>query len=134
MRQLKKSDFSVGQTIYLRIIPHSNPWRRIKEEDLKNPENQIIETTVLKVGNKYITTGPDYCPLKFDIKDDFKQASYYGTEYEIYLSAEDIVKEIKREEMFAEIREAFDFSYKKSKFSYEQINAVYNILFPETEI
>lgn len=133
MKQLKKSDFSIGQTVYLRIIPHSNEWRRIKDEDLENPEKQIVEATVLKVGNKYITANANYRSLKFDLTDNGTEATEYSKNYELYLEREDIIKDIIKERKSNEIRKSFEFSWQRNKFSYEQINAVYNILFPETE-
>ena len=132
MKQFKKSDFSVGQTVYLRIIPHSNEWRRIKDKDLKNPENHIIEATVLKIGNKYITVSITYRQLKFDVSDNFREVSEYSGNYELYLLKEDIINDIKKENMIQKIRKSFDF-FSGFDFSYEQIESVYNILFPETE-
>lgn len=86
---MNRSDFMVGQTVYLKTISHLRDcWKR----------ERIVEATVIKIGKRYIHVVPGK-PSKnvyrgwvyqFDMQNDFKQKTEYSIEYVLFLSEQAI--------------------------------------------
>lgn len=81
---MKKSDFKVGQKVY--IEPIRNARRRSAE---------IIQTEVTKVGTKYVEV-LEPRQVKFNISDGMEKKDIYASDYILHLSREEI--ELKREQ------------------------------------
>ena len=78
---MEKSDFKVGQTVFLKTRSYGMCWEQEK----------IEEATVKTIGRKYITveTSP-YREYQFDIEGDFREKTDCSPTYELYLSKQDI--------------------------------------------
>lgn len=125
-----KSDFSIGQKVYLRIIEGSNAARYIEKN---NPEAWIKEKIVTKIGKKYITVaderGIQYGEEKFDLTNNFAQYYAVGSrDYKLYLSKEDILKDIEGEKIYSEIKKALSGWKNERKYTLEQLQKVKEIL------
>lgn len=118
---MKKEDFKPGQTVYLLPV-------RFLAYDYLRIEKQIIETTVLSVGRKYITC--DFGrTIKFDITNDFREVTNYSTSYKLFLSKEDIKKEFKRKQMEERISTAFHFpNLAVRKMTFEELQTIFDIV------
>lgn len=117
---MKKEDFKPGQTVYL--IPV-----RMMKWDYLRIEKQIRETKVVSVGRKYITV--EYANIKFDIANDFREVTQYAIEYKLYLSKEDIQKDLKRRQMEERISTAFHFpNHVARKMTFDELETVFNIV------
>lgn len=92
---MQKEDFKVGQTVYLLEL-------RFTEFDYHRIERRIREVKVLCVGRKYITV--DYCGgIRFDMTNEFREVTDYSPTYSLYLSKEEIQRELKRKATINEI-------------------------------
>lgn len=118
---MKKEDFKPGQTVYLLPV-------RFMAFDYLRIEKQIIETTVLSVGRKYIKV--KYCGgIRFDITNDFRQVTNYSIDYKLYLSKEDIKADFKRRKMEERISTAFHFpNHVARKMTFDELETVFNIV------
>lgn len=123
----------VGQRVYLKIIKGSNAARYIDKDEADNIELWIKEKVVTKIGRKYITVMDSVESTcgeeKFDITENF--AHYYtvgNAEYELYLSKEDILDDIKCEELYYDIKKLFSSWGNKREFTLAQLQKVKDIL------
>lgn len=118
---MKKEDFKPGQTVYL--LP-----MRFMAFDYLRIEKQIIETTVLSVGRKYITC--DFGrKIRFDIANDFREFTPYSVDYKLYLSKEDIQNDFKRRKMEERISTAFHFpNHVARKMTFDELQTVFDIV------
>lgn len=127
--KMEKSDFKVGQIVYLRIIKGSNAARRLShtDKDLSDINSYIIETTVTNVGRKYIMTDGG---IKFDATDEFRQVyTYGGVEYQLFLSKQDIYDTVEKEVICELLRSKFGLYCRCEKeYTLEQLQAVKDIL------
>lgn len=74
---MTRNDFMVGQTVYLKTVSHLfDCW--IKET--------IHEGVVTKIGRKYITVKCGAWEYRFNIANDFRQETEFGTDYELFLT------------------------------------------------
>lgn len=93
---MKKEDFYKGQTVWVYLVGDAARGRSKVEE-------RIQEWEVVNVGRKYITAQPKGSDSrwkeKFDIANNFRHVYDIGTEdYKLYLSKEDILHDIKRDQ------------------------------------
>ena len=118
---MKKEDFKPGQTVYLLPV-------RFMAFDYLRIEKQIIETTVLSVGRKYIKV--NRCGgMRFDINNDFQEVTNYSIEYKLFLSKEDIKGYFKRKQMEERISTAFHFpNHVARKMTFDELETVFNIV------
>lgn len=118
---MKKEDFKPGQTVYLLPV-------RFMAFDYLRIEKQIIETTVLSVGRKYIKV--NRCGgLQFEIENDFREKTDYAIQYKLYLSKEDIKEDFKRRKMEERISTVFHFpNYVARKMTFDELETVFNIV------
>ena len=86
-RNLKKSDFAVGQTVYLLMSERGNKRRIYRNQ----PEKWIVAQNVEAIGKKYITAGG----YKFDMTSDFRNTNDGIEDWEIYLTREDAENSLK---------------------------------------
>ena len=90
---MKKEDFYKGQTVWVYLMGNAARGRKTVEE-------RIQEWEVISVGRKYITARQkDGCrwEAKFDIENDFSHVYKFGsTDYELYLSKDEIYEQVKR--------------------------------------
>ena len=118
---MKKEDFKPGQTVYLLPV-------RFMAYDYLRIEKQIIETTVLSVGRKYIKV--NRCGwIRFDMTNDFREVTNYSIEYKLFLSKEDIRNDFKRRKMEERISTAFHFpNHVARKMTFEELETVHGIV------
>lgn len=91
---MKKSDFKVGQTAFLKTRSYGMCWEKEK----------IEEATVKTIGRKYITVAVSPCrEYQFDIEGDFCEKTDCSPTYELYLSKQDIYDYWQREYLFWKI-------------------------------
>ena len=117
MQELKKSDFCMGQTVYLLKI-----WNSY---DLQNLDRDIHPVTVTAIGRKYLTVD-FFGPVQFDITDNFRHHSVYGPEWELHLSKEGARKSVETSEMYKIVRNVAD-KYLRD-LSLEDLKEVYGII------
>ncbi len=118
---MKKADFKPGQTVY--VLPV-----KLMEFDYLRIEKQIREATVLSVGRKYITV-ECFGKIRFDIANEFREATDYIVTYRLFLSKEDIKNEFKRRRMEERIKTAFHFpNHITRKMTFEDLQAVFDIV------
>lgn len=91
---MKKEDFYKGQNVWVYLVGNAS-------RGIKTVEERIQEWEVVSVGRKYITAKPkgdgSGWEQKFEIANNFRHVYKYGVEdYELYLSKEDILHDIKR--------------------------------------
>ena len=128
---MEKKDFKIGQNVYLKIVEGSNRARRIN--DKCNIDNWIEEKTVTKIGNKYITVAnpnnTEWGEEKFDVTNNFNH--FYtcgGQDYELFLSKEDILRDLESEKLYNKIKDKFSSWKNKSKYTLEQLQSMIEIL------
>ena len=100
---------------------------RISERK-RNPEDNIIEAKVLSVGRKYLTV-MHLGEIKFDMKKDFRQVTVYAPEYRLYLTKEEVLKEIDRDKKRKEITQ--ECSWRGNvveKMTDEELETIYKIV------
>lgn len=85
---MNKSDFKVGQTVYIRIIPGSNAARSQSDKD---PLKWVFARKVKSIGRKYISLDDGLYDIRFNISD-FK---HENLEYEVFLTEEAAVDKAK---------------------------------------
>lgn len=89
---MRKEDFYKGQTVWVYLIGNAARGRKTTEE-------RIQEWEIIKVGRKYITAKSKNGgrERRFDIENNFRHVYTYGTsDYELYLTKEEIYEEIER--------------------------------------
>ena len=81
MRLMEKSDFKVGQTVYLKTRSYGMCWEK----------DRIGEATIKTIGRKYITVAVSPCwEYQFDIEGDSCEKTVCSPTYELYISKQDI--------------------------------------------
>ena len=98
---MRKEDFHKGQTVWVYLIGNAARGRKTTEE-------LIQEWEVLKVGRKYITAKSKSggWEQRFDIENNFRHVYTYGTsDYELYLTKEEIYEEIERSNRIEHIKQ-----------------------------
>ena len=129
---MQKSDFKKGQIVFLKIIEGSNAYRRMPAEKHNDIELLIIKTTVTSVGSKYIIvndTDNKWTENKFEIDNNFNHWVPAGSmDYKLFLSKQDAYDSIESENLYREIKNAFD-SWKNNRgYNLDQLRAIKNIL------
>lgn len=126
---MQKSDFKVGNTVWLKIIEGSNRARysNINPNDV---ESWIVEATVENVGSKFISVKIRGTQIvKFNIKNNFHQIYVCGgADYKLYLSKQDVLNDIESENIYQEIKNDFMASRNHKKLSLEQLRKIKEIL------
>lgn len=117
---MKKEDFKVGQTVYLRLT--GNAARGRTGDDL------IREAKVVSVGRKYITVSPGYYgEVKFDSENNFREKTNYCVDHELFLTKQDIADDIEKDKLAILIAEKAD-SYKLKKYPIETLREIKRLL------
>lgn len=83
---MNREDFQKGQTVFIRESPA-----------YRSGDTRIIETKVKSVGRKYVTV--EYMDTRFRIEENFRQDTIYSPRLHLYLSREEIEREIARNEL-----------------------------------
>lgn len=95
------SDFKKGQIVY------------VKEYDFGQKEPTIHEANVVCVGRKYVTVKMNrWREIKFDASNDFRQVTDRTPTFYLYLSKEDIQKEMERKRKERKLEEYFTYRYR----------------------
>lgn len=92
---MKKNDFQIGQKVFLRNI------------EMRRGQKLIVECSVKAIGRRYITVASHLGEKKFDMSENFKEVTIYSPSWALYLSEEEIKKDIKRQESKKEVAVAF---------------------------
>lgn len=115
---MTKEDFKVGQTVYLlQILNYRNN---------ATAEERIREVKVVSVGRKYITVD-FWGKVKFDSTDNFKEVTVYSPSYALYLSKEQILQDIHKEQMIKDVYSSFNFGLVR-RMSHEDLQTVFDIM------
>ena len=125
----RKLDLKKDQEVIIRHI--NDKIRYIKDKSIENIDEWITKGTVLKIGRKYIEIDMRYISNeKFDIEFDYVQKTKYGSpDYKIYLSKEEIVEEIKCEELYDQIQNTFGrYGRNNNKFNLNQLQRIVDII------
>lgn len=78
---MEKSDFKVGQMVFLKTRSYGMCWEKEK----------IEEATVTTIGRKYITVAVSpWRKYQFDIEENFREKTDTSPTYDLYLSKQDI--------------------------------------------
>ena len=113
---MKKSDFTKGQTVWLKYVGN------------RRGEVEISERTVKSIGSKYITVSLNrYKDVKFEIENNFIEHTDYRIQYSLYLSREDIEKENELRERRDYVRRVFRSEQLEFKLSEEDLNIICEI-------
>jgi len=126
----RKLDLKVGQEVVVRIIVGSNASRREKMT-LDNIDNWCFAGEVTKIGRKYITAKfNNWQEYQFEIESDYRNKyTYGGADYQLYLSKDEVVKEMEAEELFSELRNHFGgWGKNANKFSLNQLQRIISIV------
>lgn len=129
---MEKSDFKMGQKVYLKIIKGSNAARHISKDEVNNLESWIKEGVVTAVGKKYITVRNIECLYDtelFDATQNFMH--YYGVgsaDYVLYLSKDDILQDMECEKIYSEIKNLFSLGENERRYTLDQLQKVKEIL------
>lgn len=112
-------DIKVGTTVYLK--PGYNTSRR---------NIGVIETTIVKVGRKYIEVEEGNGVrrgIKFDITNGLKQVTNYTPEWILYFSKEEIEEEQEYNKLIEICRKNFD-RWEGKEFTLDQLRRIKAIL------
>ena len=78
---MHKSDFKVGQTVFLKTRSFGMCWEKEK----------IEEATVKTIRRKYITVAVSSCrEYQFDMGENFREKTDISPTYDLYLSEQDV--------------------------------------------
>ena len=129
LRLERKLDLQVGQKVVVACINDSVRYLRREEGIGKhNIDKWTTEGEVVKIGRKIITVKTNGWEYKFDSTNDYEEPCKYGSpDRKLYLSKEEIIRELDFDDMVWEIKSVFT-SYGKVKLSYEQVKEMYNIM------
>lgn len=115
---MKKSDFKLGQTVYLKAINDN-------ARNLKDGEVKIDKAIVTKVGNKYITIsrGKWDNGIQFDYTNEFFEKVNIGSpDYLLLLDPKQLDEEKQAEAFIKKIRSVFyGFDYNKCDLSLDKL-------------
>lgn len=108
------SDFKKRQIVY------------VKESVYRQKEPEIHEANVISVGRKYVTVKMNgWREIKFDASDDFRQVTDYTPTFYLYLSKEDIHKEMERNRKERKLEEYFSWQRRMAaKLSDEDLESM----------
>lgn len=111
---MKLSDFEKGQIVY------------VKESVYRQKEPEIHEANVVSVGRKYVTVKTNgWREIKFDASNEFRQVTDYTPTFYLYLSKEDIYKEMERNRKERKLEEYFSYRYRViSKLSDDDLESM----------
>jgi len=85
--------FAVGQKVWI-------------SGDVRHDKEGIYETTVSKIGRKYVYTGEEYRSKKFDAKT-LREVSVYTSYRRLYLSKRDYYDDLERDANWKKLRNYF---------------------------
>ena len=121
---MNKSDFKVGQTVYIRIIPVSNAARSQSGTD---PLKWVFARKVKSVGRRYVTVEDSYSDIRFDVSNDFK---HENLEYEVFLTEEAAIDKVKAVSVGLSISQKLSklVSWRTTDISYTDLIAISEIL------
>lgn len=130
---MDKSDFKIGQKVYLKIIKGSNAARYISKDKNEDFESWIKEKVVTNIGKKYITVmnsmDATYGEERFDITQNFKNYYTVGcANYKLYLSKDKILEDMKCEKLYSEIKNLFSSWENERSYTLDQLQKVKEIL------
>lgn len=78
---MEKSDFKVGQTVFLKTRSYGMCWENEK----------IEEATITTIGRKYITVAVSpWRKYQFDMEENFREKTETSATYDLYSSKQDI--------------------------------------------
>jgi hypothetical protein len=127
----RKLDLKVGQKVAVKIEEHSNASRHV-DMNLDNIDKWCFDGEVTKIGKKYITVSfkGGYNPVEqFIVDEDYSQkVKAGGSNYRLYSSKEEVIREYKSEKLYTSIRNNFNDFDNNNKFSLEQLEKIMDII------
>jgi hypothetical protein len=124
----RKLDLKVNQEVIIRYI--NDKIRYEKDTSIKNIDSWTTVGTVTKIGRKYLDVEFNGFLYKFDMEWDYREKVNCGSpNYKLYLSKEEILDEIKAEELYSKVRDSFDsYGGNNGKFTLNQLERIKNII------
>jgi predicted metal-dependent phosphotriesterase family hydrolase len=118
---MNKEDFKVGQQVF--VLSTSRRYT-------VNGGRTVIECTVKSIGRKYLVVSrdgySDSWDIKFDMTDDFREATDYAVYNHLYLTEQEILDEMRRDRLILKVNTFFR-QYISSRCStefFEQVEAL----------
>lgn len=118
---MRKADFKKGQTVYLLPL-------RFAGYEYHRIEGLIKEAKVETVGRQYLTVEYYGRPIRFDLFRDFIEVTNCSPNYRLYLSKEDIRKEIERKAEKKLICDSFKWTGILDRMSDEDVQTIVDIV------
>lgn len=123
-------NLKLGQEVAVRIKDFSNARQRLgRRLTLENIDDWCFTGVVTKITKKYITveyaTGTD--KTQFSIEDDYNERyKTGGSDYQLYESKEDIITELKVNELRSSLKDMINNS--DNQYTLDQLERVMSIL------
>lgn len=115
------TEFNIGDTVYLKAV--GNNARRDKEA-------RIAEFQIKKIGKKYLEvwkSDMEYYTVKFNMEDDFREATNYSPNWKLYFSKQEILDEEEALKITEEIRKVFN-RFGRVNLSLDQLRKIKDII------
>lgn len=117
-------DFTVGQKVWIKLTGNASRG--------KSGNDLIQEWEVVSVGRKYVTAKCGWREYKFEVCDYnnscLKQVTNYTADYHLYMSKEDIEKELEKSRLFLEVSDCFRNFGSERNFTLEQLREIKAII------
>jgi len=124
----RKLNLKKGQKVVVRYI--NDKLRGIPDKSINGIDRWAVSGEATKVGRKYIYVKiGSYNEQQFDIEDDYRQKTNIGSpDYKLYTSKEEILAEIKAEELYTDVKRYFSSWSNDNKFTLDQLERVKDIV------
>lgn len=124
----RKLHLKKGQKVVVRYI--NDKLRGIPDTSINGIANWTTSGEATKVGRKYIYVKiGSYNEQQFDIEDDYRQKTNIGSpDYKLYTSKEEILAEIKTEDLYTDIKRYFSSWSNSNKFTLNQLERIKDIV------
>ena len=116
------------QTVIIRYI--NDRLRYETDTSINNIDEWTTEGKITKIGRKYIEVDMGGYLDKFDIEWNYNQKVNAGSpDYRLYLSKEEIINEIKAEELYKKLHNHFGgYGNNSGEFSLSQLERILEIV------
>lgn len=121
--EMKKSNFTVGQTVYLQAINDNARY-------LKDDKTKIEKGIVSKIGSRYITVDIRNSSYQFDITNHFYGKTNIGSpDWKLLLNVEQIEEEKEAEELTQKMKSALSgYSHDYCELSLSKLRRICKII------
>lgn len=126
---LKITDFKPGDKAYIMLTGNAEQYI----QDKNDPEQYVVETTVEKVGRKYLEVshhrGIQFMEYDTDDRNCLKEKTDCCVDYLLYKTREEVINEKKREKYLQQVSSFFGSCFtKKRNLTCEQLERIIAII------